>query len=403
MNSSLFGGASVYQVTQQQRDRMRVEIEGYDGDRLLNTSPNDLAEYFAQKYNLDPPHIVEDRISVDQRETSHQTRSMFDEAMTVKSTEYLCYIPFEGEKQLFQVSPSSSRVYSEHVEIAGGELVVRFRPINPGTDHLQQEIRGFIQSLSQDLARLASDLVSFNSGLKAEALQRIEQRRAKLLSDRNTVASLGFPLRQRAGAAQTYIVPVERRRVEVRPPAASSAPFMPDPTLDMKEYENILDIMFNMALVLERSPATFGDMGEEDLRQHFLVQLNGQYEGQATGETFNAAGKTDILIRQNGGNLFVGECKFWGGEKKLFETVDQLLSYITWRDTKTCVVLFNRNKNFSAVLETITAQMPNHPNYKRSEPYKRETGFRYILHHPSDKNKELVTTILAFDILAPGR
>jgi hypothetical protein len=38
-------------------------------------------------------------------------------------------------------------------------------------------------------------------------------------------------------------------------------------------------------------------MREEDLRQHFLVQLNGQYEGQATGETFNFQGKTDILIR----------------------------------------------------------------------------------------------------------
>jgi len=44
--------------------------------------------------------------------------------------------------------------------------------------------------------------------------------------------------------------------------------------------------------VLERSPKAFAHMEEEHLRDQFLVQLNGHYEGQATGETFNAEGKT---------------------------------------------------------------------------------------------------------------
>src|SRR5947209_7196291 len=42
-------------------------------------------------------------------------------------------------------------------------------------------------------------------GLLAAALQAIERRRAKLLADRQQVASLGFPLRQR-GSPQTYAV-----------------------------------------------------------------------------------------------------------------------------------------------------------------------------------------------------
>jgi hypothetical protein len=37
-----------------------------------------------------------------------------------------------------------------------------------------------------------------------------------------------------------------------------------------------------MVGVMERSPHAFKDMGEEDLRSQFLVQLNGHYEGQAT-------------------------------------------------------------------------------------------------------------------------
>jgi hypothetical protein len=43
--------------------------------------------------------------------------------------------------------------------------------------------------------------------------------------------------------------------------------------------------------------AKFAGMGEETLRAHFLVQLNGVYEGHATEETFNFEGNMDILIR----------------------------------------------------------------------------------------------------------
>jgi hypothetical protein len=67
--------------------------------------------------------------------------------------------------------------------------------------------------------------------------------------------------------------------------------------LIMAEYEEILQIMKNMAQGMERSPHEFAGMGEETLRSHFLVQRNGVYEGQATRETFNFEGNTDILIR----------------------------------------------------------------------------------------------------------
>ena len=104
---------------------------------------------------------------------------------------------------------------------------------------------------------------------------------------------------------------------------------------------------------------------EEALRSHFLVQLNGHYEGQATGETFNYEGKTDILVRVDGRNIFIAECKYWGGSKKLFETIDQLLGYATWRDTKVALIIFNRNKNLSAVLATVPGVVTSHPSFKQ--------------------------------------
>ncbi len=169
-------------------------------------------------------------------------------------------------------------------------------------------------------------------------------------------------------------------------------------TEDIQQYENILSALFPMALVMERSPKTFREIEEEALRDLFLVQLNGTYKGQATGETFNGNGKTDILIRVQGKNVFIAECKFWGGEKKLKETLDQLLGYTTWRDTKLAMLIFNRNKNFTAVLQQIPEVIKKHPKFTQELPYHSETGFRFLLHHPDDKNRELLLTVLAFDI-----
>jgi hypothetical protein len=53
---------------------------------------------------------------------------------------------------------------------------------------------------------------------------------------------------------------------------------------------------FKHGSVMERSPNAFRDMKEEDIRQHFLVQLNSQYEGQATVKHLITKEKPDILI-----------------------------------------------------------------------------------------------------------
>ena len=191
-----------------------------------------------------------------------------------------------------------------------------------------------------------------------------------------------------------------KRTITPKLPPASTVPYKPEPVLDIQEYEHILSVVSNMVMVMERSPKAFKNMKEEDLRQHFLVQLNGHYEGQATGETFNFEGKTDILIRADGKNIFIAECKFWKGSKAFKESIDQLLSYSTWRDTKTALLVFNRDTEMSTVLKSIPEVVKDHPKYKSSRDYDSETGFRYTLSHRDDANREIVLTVLVFNIPA---
>jgi len=160
--------------------------------------------------------------------------------------------------------------------------------------------------------------------------------------------------------------------------------------------------MQNMVRVMEWSPSAFQTMGEEHLRQHFLVHLNGHYEGAATGETFNFMGKTDILLRAKGRNAFIAECKFWKGPAHYKDTIDQLLTYAAWRDTKTAILVFNRDTAMSTVIEGVDKESRKHSNYKRNTDWRHESGFRYVFHHNGDTNRELLLTVVIFHIPGPG-
>ena len=126
-------------------------------------------------------------------------------------------------------------------------------------------------------------------------------------------------------------------------------------------------------------------------------------DGKATGETFNMAGKTDILLREGDRNVFIAECKFWKGPKHYAETIDQLLGYSSWRDAKkTAILVFNRGTATSTVLDGVKERTETHPNWKRTVDWKHESGFRYVFHHPGDRNRELTVTVLVFDVPSPS-
>jgi hypothetical protein len=242
-----------------------------------------------------------------------------------------------------------------------------------------------------------SDVREYNDRLPGVALAAATRRREKVIADHDLVASLGIPVR-RADVPKTYAAPPVRR--SANPPVRASAGKKLEPVLPDEEYDFILGIAAGMATVIERSPKAFATMAEEDIRHHFLLPLNSHYQGDATGETFNFEGKTDILIRRDERNTFIAECKYWDGPAKLTKTIDQILGYASWRDTKTAIFLFNRGGNLTRILAKISPSVAAHPSFVREIPREGETDFRFILHHRDDTERELTLTILVFEV--PG-
>lgn len=401
----LFSNARWHDVEAHQLQEMRKAIETMDGNRLLNTSMDDLTHYFEQKFQIEIPTLLPEEIVVDQRETKidvsrDHNRMIFDRSKPfhITGTEIEVEVPFTGEAEAFKVQPTTWTTNPPRAEIRGSVLVMRIVGTNLTSEGVRSEIERTVSEIEGHLSTLHGNAAGLKTQLQGQARSAIESRRQKLLADRNLVGGLGFKMKERSGAQQTFVAPEVRRKIAPTLPPASSAPYKPEPTLSNADYEHILGVLQNMVEVMERSPSAFATMDEESIRSHFLVQLNGHYEGQATGETFNYEGKTDILVRSDGRNIFIGECKFWSGPKMLTETIDQLLGYTSWRDTKVAVVVFNRNKDFSRVLGAIRETAKAHGNFKRELSGSTETVFRCLFAHKDDKNRELFLTILAFDV-----
>jgi len=316
----------------------------------------------------------------------------------IKGTSNKYFVPYTGDKTLFQCQPSTSTHSPPVAVVTDGELVLSYDTTEHDAAGIRDQFNRELAEIKRHVEWVNNQVVSHNATITTRANQIVTQRREKILANRGLASSLGFPMRERKGAPKTYSVPEVKRKAPVRPPTVTTETFKPEPALDKKEYEHVLSVIDNMVLVMERSPHAFSGMGEEDIRQHFLVQLNGQYDGQATGETFNFEGKTDILIRAEGVNIFIAECKFWRGPKSFVETIDQLLGYTSWRDTKTAILVFNRNKSLSTVIEKIPSLLETHQNFKRHETYNRDSGFRSIFHHRDDTGRELILTVHVYEV-----
>jgi hypothetical protein len=380
------------------------DIENYDGDRLLSMPIEDLCAQFVRAYQIDPIELDEGHIEADAQETTIDTRRLPDGRVnygehqpTIPGSAYSFVVPFRGEGNLFRLQPSRSMSPAPRGTVNGSTLVLTFTVPVDDTARLKPEFDSQLGQIRWYLGVIKSSVDSFNNTqLPTAARRTVEGRRARLLKQRNVTASLGYPLRRRE-MPTTYAAPSVRRKI-MPPPAPSVASFKPEPALGMDDYEHILSVTQNMAVVLERSPSAFTALGEEHLRWHFVVQLNGHYEGAATGETFNVEGKTDILVREGEKNIFIAECKFWHGPAGFQEAIDQLLGYASWRDTKTAIIIFNRDTAFTTVLAKIPEELRRHPNFKREIPQEGETRFRAILKSKNDPDRELIVTVLAFDV-----
>jgi len=69
--------------------------------------------------------------------------------------------------------------------------------------------------------------------------------------------------------------------------------------------------------------------------------------------------------------------------------------------TKTALIIFNKETNFSRVIRTVPTVVQKHPNYISDDQHTLgETAYRFCLRNREDEARRLITTAIAFNIPA---
>jgi len=315
----------------------------------------------------------------------------------VKGTYVTVAIPFDGDGRLLKLKLPSTYYHYPKGKVVNNEVHIGYNTLRQDQDTIKKAIENDIKRLENCFRELKDIIEQYNNNLETLAKQAIAKRKSKVLADLQLVESLGIPLKKTEEAA-TITIPLVRKKLTVKKPEVTEKSYSPEPTIPPNDYESILNMIKHMSLVIERNPDSFINMKEPDIRNIILVLLNAVYEGTATGETFNGSGKTDILLRHEDQNLFVAECKFWKGKKQLCDAIDQLISYITWRDTKTALIVFNRNKELTKTLVNIQDTIKRHRCFKQELGKTEKTIFHYKFCRDDDKNKEFFLSVLVFEV-----
>lgn len=400
-SSMLFTGGDLTEHLRTRTASALRQVDDWNGDQLLQIPAADVVAHVVSEYALDCPRLETDQAEqLPPGETVQTVRGMLSGTnIRQRQTRLTVIVPFSGDPVVFQLTPTSFTLNPPRGTVLDGEIHLVWEGVEGQSEAIQRHFDEQITAIDKWLTSSRKSIDAFNAALRTQVAGRVEQRRATLLADRHLGASLSFPMRKREDAA-TFAVPVVRKKITIARPTATGH-FHPEPALDDANYEEVLQILRNAVIALERSPSMTAKLGEPEIRDLLLAFLNSQTEiaGQATGETFNGNGKTDILIRIDGRNVFIGEAKFWDGPSKWTDAINQLLGYTTWRDTKAALLLFMRDGTPSHIISEGIKSIESHPNYKRTVDKTRpDDRADFIMHANGDPNREIKLAQLPFHL-----
>jgi len=392
----------------QYREQIETEINSQSDSYILNVNVDDYKTHLVQKYSVDIPEFHFDKVFVDTAEreipaSRFPTEFMFfDRDKSIKKQVVIYHLPYTGDIALLQLRPNPYALMSYEAQLDTRQRCLLIEIINYYNDpeKIKQQYNQEIGHLSSNYGNIQRNLQGLNNSLDHSITSLINQRKQQVLQKNNLLASLGVPIKKKDGVAETFSIPNPKLKDKIIvKPVVYEKDFKPEPALDDNNYRKILKIINDVGKNFERLPSTYKGKSEEDIRDHILLILDPNFElGSASGETFNKIGKTDISLRYDSSVVFIAECKYWKGEKVFIKTIDQLLGYLTWRNSKAAIINFVQNDDFTDVLDKVKISITTHTNFLKEQGPNDETWFNYKFHLNGDRNRQLDLAIISFHL-----
>jgi len=413
-NSHLFYPGLLGEELQKRVSSIRHRVDSIPEDQFLNSTPKEVVNYIEQDLVLDPLVLYEDKREMEQRESTIQVVSALARdpfgrpgPQTTPGVSINVYIPYSGNPLLWTLRPSRHQGVFPRGIITGtsddgiGRLCIEIEvPSYEEPSRIKASLDAELETLRYYLSSQSSEVDSWNQRLRDAILPSVNARRERLAKHKGLSDMLGIPLKQKAGVPPT---PMNLPRKLVRPlPVVPATGYAPEPGISEEDYKHILAVIRHESRTYETTPRTYAALGEEDIRNILLAHLNSHYEGAATGETFRGSGKTDIRIEDSSRSAFVAECKVWKGSGELTKAINQLLGYLTWRDCKTALVVFNKhNARFSDILSQIEEIFQNHNCFKHSLMERSQGEWEFSMASLLDPGRIVRVHVFVFNLYHP--
>ena len=408
----LFSGGDLSRTLDNQSRKISEEVANIPKDQFLATPKDDLVEHIYSKFYIEPLVLHEDSKEMESNETSIDVSNDPDRYIVrsrgpymVQGVRIVVSIPYTGHDDLWKLQPSRYQSVFPHAEVRKsrgnetGNLELIFeRASDEPPDRLKQDLDNELSTIRFYVDAQREQVEHYNSTLHALIRESIALRQERLKKHEGIADSLGIPLKRSSEAPSVKQIPIKRTLVKPLPPSPKSG-FQPEPGITDEDYEHILSVIRHVGRTFEATPKTYAVHDEGELRDIILANLNGHYQGGATGETFRRTGKTDIRIEDQDRAAFVGECKVWRGPKELLAAVDQLFSYLTWRDCKASIIIFNKhNAKFTEIMDKIPETLQSHKNFKRALDQRRDGEWRFVFLSKADELRQIIVNVIVFNL-----
>lgn len=408
----LFTGPTPHQITQASEDSASRMIRSLTEDQLRANSLGDLVQAVIddkvpQPIILDVErHRIANGIVSSAPQSDQGWASVYRPASPFPDREVIgvsLYIPYTGNRQAFDHRPNRMPVNVVEGSVTDREVMVSV-VVDPNTPprEVEQRLLAQEQDLLQWVAEVNRDIEALEQYIRGVATRQLRGRLDVIKKRDDMAAAFSIPVKE-VEPVRALDVPVKRTAVVLR-----TAPDPGDPgergwRLDKPIYEWMIQTITKFGHALERRPRSAQPLihDEETIRDWLMFNLSTNYEAPDGSELFiggeveNGNGKTDILVRHQNRNVFIAECKFWHGPKKLDEAIGQLLGYTTWRDTKAAIILFITNKNVTAAVDSAGTCLTAHSACKEApvsaEPYERRD---YRFTSPEDSQRVISLALL---------
>jgi hypothetical protein len=401
--SRVFGERDLSDFLEASKSNVLSSIESLKDDYILNVNESDYIAHKLSEEVIEQLEIHEDQIYASLSErmipAEHFPRSFHVySGKSYKKDVIKFHVPISGNIQLLHCVPSTRLMWTMNIEVNRKEFGFEIINFSNDSESIVREKDSNLKNIIQQLAHVQRDVERFNSSFEAQIKSAFESKKNRVKEKSGVLASLGVPIKKTSETSPTFAVPApqKRKKIILNKPEVNEIGYSPEPSLDQSVYNDILQMIHDVGKEFERLPSLYAQKEEEHLRDHFLMMLEPNFNGSATGETFNKTGKTDILLRHENTNVFIGECKFWKGQKSFLATISQLLGYLTWRDSKAAVIMFVPNKDFSSAVDVAKSSVNEHENFIKFVNEKDETWFNYEFHLNGDRNRTVKIAVMLY-------